>query len=383
MEEGLTIFEKVMRAIEGLNEPSKPGLVSDIYFNTDSPVYLNWRREWVPIEEVVGSNDNDLTRPITRAEMADVIKYCNSSNTERQNLIKDLEKKADSVTDFAIDWPTIEEGKSVVPNMWRIRAHIGNSNRGKTLCARILPRRPLPFHSLGFPNAVLEAANKRSGLMLVCGTTGGGKSTTIAALIEHYCKNHKGHVATLENPIEYVLDSDVFKNRLVTQQWVGQHTPSWEEGIMGALRDRVTVIVIGEIRELPELRAAIKAANSGHLVIASTHDNSATRVMSNLVNLFPFSEQQQARKTLSNCLIGVLCQDLFPSTHENKPVIPCYELLVNSSQIRTSLVNEDFSVLHSAMDHDEDCTAWDTCLKGLFGNGLISEDVYKRNKRQE
>jgi len=375
-----TLFERVMKALQPLINLDAPGLVSDIYFSASRPVYVNFHREWFPVAEAVAGAPSE---PLTREQLAECITYCTHVNTERSNLMKDLELKLSEVTDFAIDWPAPSSDGAIGAShsKWRLRAHVGHSSLGKSLCVRVLPRCPLPLVTLGFHHSVVELVERPNGLMLVCGATGGGKSTTIAALLDHYCKDHRGHVATLENPIEYVLDSGNLANRLITQQWVGYHTPSWKTGILDTLRDQVDLIVIGEIREIGSLRAAVQVANSGHLVIASTHHDSAVRVLHHLVSLFPALEQDQARRSLAECLIGVLCQNLLPSTNERRPVVPCYELFRSNEESRRLLGSENFSTLDTFLQDNDNCTSWQKCLDELHRRGTITEDTYARYSR--
>lgn len=354
------------------NPTDNPGLVSDIYFQVNSVIKINLRQEWVP----AGTNgffEAWKNKIISREEMDGLIKNCQDLNSEKENLMKDLNIDIKNLKDFAISWP--QKGEAIM----RIRAHIATERNGKTLCLRILPPKPIEFKNLKLIKQVVDMVNNPYGLILVSGVTGGGKSTTIASMVDRYCRGNNGHVKTLEAPIEHIFK---FEDKLITQHWVGFHTPTWADGIQDALRDKVNVIVIGEIREIDALKAAVQAANSGQLVIASTHHTYASHVISYLKAMYPTNEQEHAEKVLTEIIIGIVCQRLLPDKTD-KGVIPCYEVLVNDSNMKKIARKDGLVGIEKAMQTHDQCVPWNTCLEKLCERGLIDQEIYEKYLRKD
>lgn len=168
------------------------------------------------------------------------------------------------------------------------------------------------MESLGLPADVLRHwADRKAGILLVCGPTGCGKSTTLAALLEWMNINFSRHIVTIEDPVEFVFQN---KSSVFTQREVGIDTPSFSEGLRRSLRQNPDVIMLGEIRDATSASTAIQASETGHLVLATLHSATAIETMERLDLIFPPEERESARKTLGEQIIGILCQKLLPAT---------------------------------------------------------------------
>ena len=189
----------------------------------------------------------------------------------------------------------------------RLRANIYKTQGGLCAALRIIRPDRLSAGEIGLPFSVTDVCNKKSGLFLVTGANGMGKSTTIAALIDIMNSTRQVHILTIENPIEHVFKS---RKALITQREVGTHTPDFYSALRSSVRENPDVIIVGELRDLETTRTAIELAETGHLVIASLHTRTAISTIDRLIGQFPSAEQQQIRMMISESLIGVLSQTL-------------------------------------------------------------------------
>jgi pilus retraction protein PilT len=350
------------------------GYISDIYLMPDRAPYFFVCKKWLFPQGKFLPNLQGFR--VTREFIRNVLATCYERNTEKGDAGFSPTSRADRIqTDFAFDWEAMITGKKI---SWRIRAHVSYNNQGQSLALRMLTREIPSLEDLHIPRYVRDFANHPSGLLLICGPTGGGKSTTMASIVKSYAMNRFGHIATLEDPIEYVFD---FPERLITQQAVGRHVDSWSNGIYHALRDKVELLMIGEMRDQDSIRAAIQAASTGHLVLAATHYTSATHVLNALVNVFPQHEVESMKQALVTCLIGVVCQDLVPATVKGQgAVLPCYEILFNTPDIKANLIKNSFNVITSLLGsskaREQGNVLWKHRLDELFSGDYISRDVY-------
>jgi twitching motility protein PilT len=200
---------------------------------------------------------------------------------------------------FTTSFHTLETGSC--------RVHVQHTHRGLKLVIRLLHDRVPVFDTLGLPKQIRDFAELPNGLVLVTGGTGSGKSTTLASLIDHINKTKEGAICTVEDPIEYLHESQTSD---VVQMLIGRDTPSFSKGIESILRMDPDVILVGEIRDQATALACLQAAESGHLVFASLHDNSAEETVSRFINMFPGEMQNQVRIGLATSLRAVIAQRL-------------------------------------------------------------------------
>lgn len=200
--------------------------------------------------------------------------------------------------DFAYEVPALES---------RFRANIFMGRLGISAVFRLIPAKILTAEQLGLAPGVLNFTEYKKGLVLVTGPTGSGKSTTLAAMIDHVNKTRKEHILTVEDPVEFVHAS---QQSLINQREVGRHTQSFAAALKAALREDPDLILVGEMRDLETIELAITAAETGHLVFGTLHTNSAAKTVDRIINVFPTNQQEQIRAMLSESLRGVICQQL-------------------------------------------------------------------------
>ncbi len=195
-----------------------------------------------------------------------------------------------------------------IKNFARYRSNFLNQKNGIAAVFRIIPSKVLTCDDLGLPPVLKRLAMLKKGLVLVTGPTGSGKSTTLAAMIDHANLNRHDHIITVEDPIEFVHRS---QQCLVNHREVGAHTKSFASALRGALREDPDIILVGEMRDLETIELALTAAATGHLVFGTLHTSSAAKTVDRIIDVFPVDQQNQVRATLSESLRGVVAQNLF------------------------------------------------------------------------
>lgn len=216
----------------------------------------------------------------------------------------------------------------------RCRLHLFCDSRGAAAVIRLLPGSPPTFDSLGLPEAVASISSLERGLVLVTGPAGAGKSSTLAAVVNHINSSRAAHIITIEDPIEILHES---RRSLVTQREVTRHTGSCAGALRAALREDPDVLLVGEMRDLETVELALTAAETGHLVLATLHAGSAVQSVSRLVDVFPSGKQPQIRTTLAESLSAVVSQVLLPRRGGGR--IPITEVLRATPAVR-SLIRE-------------------------------------------
>ena len=195
-----------------------------------------------------------------------------------------------------------------IPGVARYRANFFNQKYGIGAAFRQIPNKIATARDLGLPAILTRASMLHKGLVLVTGPTGSGKSTTLAAMLDHANKHRKDHIITLEDPIEFVHQS---QGCVVNHREIGTHTKSFAAGLRGALREDPDIILVGEMRDLETISLALEAAATGHLVFATLHTTSAAKTVDRVIEVFPHDQQNQVRNTLSTSLKLVVAQNLF------------------------------------------------------------------------
>ncbi|MCP2565661.1 type IV pilus twitching motility protein PilT [Klebsiella pneumoniae] len=216
----------------------------------------------------------------------------------------------------------------------RLRASAFAHTRGISLVLRLLPEQCPRLDTLGAPPALSELLAEESGLLLVTGATGSGKSTTLAAMVGHLNQHLDGHILTLEDPVEFIHHSE---RCLIQQREVGRHCPSFASALRVALRQDPDVILLGELRDSETIRLALTAAETGHLVMATLHTRGAAPAVERLIDVFPAEEKDQVRSQLAGSLCAVLAQKLLPARQGGR--VALYELLVNTPAV-ANLIRE-------------------------------------------
>ncbi|MFC1711244.1 type IV pilus twitching motility protein PilT [Patescibacteria group bacterium] len=213
---------------------------------------------------------------------------------------------------------------------FRINAYYEKGNVSAAL--RLLPHDIPTIDELNLPKIYHKFSELRNGFILVTGPTGHGKSTTLAAIIEEINKNRKEHIITIEDPIEYVYEG---KESIISQRELHADTHSWEIALRSVLREDPNVVLVGEMRDYETIAAALTIAETGHLVFATLHTNSAAQTLDRIVDVFPEHQQAQVRMQLSNTLEAVLSQRLLPALDGGR--IPCCEVLLATPAVKATV----------------------------------------------
>jgi twitching motility protein PilT len=232
-----------------------------------------------------------------------------------------------------------------IPGLARFRCNCFNHKYGLGAVFRKIPSKILTAEELGLPPILTRAAMLKKGLVLVTGPTGSGKSTTLAAMVDHANKHRKDHILTVEDPIEFVHQS---QGCIVNHREVGLHTMTFASALRGALREDPDIILVGEMRDLETISLAIEAAATGHLVFGTLHTENAAKTVDRIVEVFPHGEQPQIRNTLSTALRVVVAQNLFKRI-DRKGRCAALEILICTSAVGNLIRDAKTVQIPSAM----------------------------------
>lgn len=283
-------------------------------------------------------------------------------------LEKDRER-IDELTDYDCSWG--------LPGMGRFRVNILKQRGTFMIVMRVIPIEIPTFADLRLPKVLETVAQYERGLVLVTGVTGSGKSSTMAAIINYINRNYKRHIVTLENPIEF-LHRDL--NSSVTQRDIGMDTASFVDGLRSALRQDPDVLLIGEMRDKTTIDTALKAAETGHLVISTVHTKNAVQTLSRLIAVFAPEEQAMIRVRLADSIQSVVSQRLIPTADGKDRVVAC-EVMVVTGTIRDCILDVDrMDEIQDLIEEGKDTygsQTFDQHLTALVQEELISFDVAK------
>jgi twitching motility protein PilT len=261
-----------------------------------------------------------------------------------------------------------------IKGLARFRANVFNSKGAVAAVFRVIPSIIPDFKSLNLPNVLLKMCDVSNGLILVTGPTGSGKSTTLASLVDYLNTNEAGHIITLEDPVEFVHSH---KSCLVNQREIGTDSLSFSSALKSLLRQDPDIVLVGELRDMETIEAALTIAETGHLVFGTLHTNSCVQTINRVVNAFAADRQGQIRTLLSFVLQGIVSQQLIAKSFE-KGRVAAMEILVPTNGIRNLMREDKLHQIYSQMQIGQDKSGMITMnqsLKKLVETGTISPEV--------
>jgi len=261
-----------------------------------------------------------------------------------------------------------------IPGLARFRVNAFNQNRGAGAVFRTIPSKILSLEDLKAPNIFKDIADYPRGVVLVTGPTGSGKSTTLAAMVNHKNETEYGHILTIEDPIEFVHQS---KKCLINQREVHRDTLGFNQALRSALREDPDTILVGEMRDLETIRLALSAAETGHLVFGTLHTSSAAKTIDRIVDVFPADEKEMVRAMLSESLRAVISQTLLKKVGGGR--VAAHEIMVGTPAIRNLIRENKIAQMYSAIQtgHQFGMQTLDQCLQSLVQRGLVSRNDAK------
>lgn len=283
------------------------------------------------------------------------------------------EQKARFLQDRDIDFSLKVENQ-------RFRANVFITEKGTTMALRPITNKIKTLKELMVPPLVEKFTHLKKGLVIVTGPTGSGKSTTLAAMINHINQEQSKHILTIEDPIEYNFTSN---KCMINQREVGTHTASFASALKSALRENPDIIMIGELRDLETIQLALTAAETGHLVFCTLHTSSAAKTIDRIIDVFPAGDKAMIRTMLATSLEGIVSQMLLP-TQNNKSRVSAYEVLLANSAIRNLIRESKLHQVPSMMQIGikQGMVLMEHSIKRLFEQSYIDEEVAKEYLKQ-
>lgn len=293
--------------------------------------------------------------PFTAVEFSQLLQYI-MNEEQRASFVKNLE------IDFSFS----------LAELVRFRVNVFQQERGLAAVFRVIPTTILSLQQLGLPSVIQTLLNKPSGLILVTGPTGSGKTTTLAAMIDHINEQQYHHILTIEDPIEFVHHS---KKSLIHQREVGRDTLGFNEALRSALREDPDIILVGELRDLETMRLAMTAAETGHLVFATLHTNSATKAINRIIDVFPAAEKAMVRTMLSESLNAVIAQTLLKKTGGGR--VAALEIMLCNPALKHMIREDKIAQMTSVLQtgREEGMFTLDQHLAELVKNQIVAAET--------
>ncbi|HSC15688.1 MAG TPA: PilT/PilU family type 4a pilus ATPase [Gammaproteobacteria bacterium] len=315
---------------------------SDLFFTTYSPVMIKIDGKIMPVNQV------ELTAKMVRQAALELM-----SEQQLEQFTKDLE------IDFAIS----------EPGMGRFRINVFHQRGNVAMVLRYITPELPQLDALGMPEILKDMIMLRRGLILMVGASGSGKSTTLAAMIDHRNKNSASHIVTIEDPIEFLHSN---QKSIVNQREVGLDTVSYHRALRSAMREAPDVILIGEVRDRETMQAAIDLAGTGHLAIATLHANNSPETLDRIINMYPFDQHKQVLMDLAQYVRVIISQRLVRSKEGKR--VAAVEVMLNTPHISEMILKGDISSVKEAFKDTKEpgMQSFDQALFELYRKGAIS-----------
>lgn len=296
------------------------------------------------------------------------LEYKDLSNEEVQYLCFEIlneKQRKQFIETWELDCSYTVEG------LGRFRCNIFMQRKGMGAVFRVIPTKIKTFDELGLPPQLLDLISIPKGLICVTGPTGSGKSTTLAAMIDHINRNENAHILTIEDPIEFVHQNI---KSLINQREVGGHTKSFANALKASLREDPDIILVGEMRDLETIQLAITAAETGHLVFGTLHTNNAHKTVDRIIDVFPDTKQAQIRVMLSESLRGVVAQALLPRA-DKAGRVAAIEVMFNTKAVANLIREGKTFQIPSSMQTGkrEGMITYDAAIEDLIKRGLVGQ----------
>jgi len=332
----MELFNKILKT-------AVAGEASDVHLKTGTPVVFRIHRELLTIECPSPTEEwmNRVVAQVTPAHL--------KTRLEQEREI-----------DFSY----------FVPDIGRFRTNLFQQRGHWCLAMRYVKTNVPKFEELGLLEQIRQIAESPRGIVLVAGTTGCGKSTTLAAMVEHINANFKKHIITLEDPIEYVFEDN---QCVIEQREVGLDTLSFAHALKHVLRQDPDVIMIGEMRDATSFMAAMSAADTGHLVLSTVHTTNASQSVSRILDFFKAEEREQIRRQLANTLQAVICQRMVTTLADS--MTPALEIMINTPTVRKLIEENRLDKLAAAIETgtEDGMINFNQALYNLVKQGQVSE----------
>ena len=320
---------------------------SDLHLSTKNPPILRVSGDMMPIKGL-------------EALTGDTIKeMLYSIMTEQQRSEYEREYELDFAISFGTDM--------------RFRVNAFNTLNGPAAVLRSIPTKILSLADLNAPDVLARLTKLHKGMILVTGPTGSGKSTTLAAMVNHINENDSAHILTIEDPVEFIHPS---KKSLINQREVGVHTKSFAQALKSSLREDPDVILVGELRDLETIQLAMTAAETGHLVMGTLHTNSAPKTVDRIIDVFPANDKEMIRAMLSVSLEAVITQTLLKRS-DGSGRVAAHEILLGTTAVRNLIREGKIPQIYSMMQTGSRigmCTMKDAVI-ALLREGTITDEV--------
>jgi twitching motility protein PilT len=267
-----------------------------------------------------------------------------------------------------------------VPGLARFRVNAYHQDRGTGAAFRVIPNEIWSLEDLQAPPVFRDIIDVPRGLILVTGPTGSGKSTTLAAMVDHINKTEYGHMLTIEDPIEFLHTS---QKCLINQREVHRDTHGFNEALRSALREDPDIILVGELRDLETIRLALEAAETGHMVFGTLHTQSAAKTIDRIIDVFPADEKEMVRAMLSESLQAVISQTLC-KTKDGQGRVAAHEIMLGTSAIRNLIREAKVAQMYSSIQTGAQLgmQTLDQCLQNMMQRGLISREIAREKAKQ-